>query len=244
MQRSIAPSVLRGLLVVLLMVSASHSLLSQECHCTTECPNAGYTQCLEGFASHNQTILDVYIQKLNRNCLIEVHYCCRIRPVNNPYCMQFVTGPIGASCETTITCIKIPKSCIADVVQPEQPITDPVLRRQIYDGIMQQLMCSNPCNNGLPGPGEQPYEWIFSVPACLYYLKTGGPTTAFCLESCGTRHCVNAFKMAVGPLGGPRVLQTVVTTWNKTTPGYCNPAPDCVYDPCPDPGPTCATWEY
>lgn len=106
----------------------------------------------------------------------------------------------------------------------------------------------NPCQHGLPGPGENPYEWVFSMPACVEYLKTGGPMTAFCLNSCGSRYCVYAFKVIASPDPNyaVRVLETVVATWSSAAPPYCEPySTGCVTEDCDtEYRPACADWEY
>lgn len=120
------------LLTCLLFVAYSTASLAQEsCECPETCPVPVYTNCWAGFDSHHATKLSIHIPVLQRNCMIEVHYCCRIRSVTSQQCPPYVNLPLSASCETAITCIKIPKSCVADIVQPGMPITYAIVRKQI-----------------------------------------------------------------------------------------------------------------
>lgn len=191
--------------------------------------------------------MTISIPALQTYCNVEVRYCCRTRPVTSAYCQQFVTGAIGASCETAITCIRIPKQCVSNTPN-SQPIQDVLVRQQIYYAVLEQLICANPCQHGLPGPSEQPYEWIFSMPACVKYLKTGDPMSAFCLSSCGSKYCVYAFKVIESP--DPdyrvRVLEAVAVTWSSATPPYCAPySTGCVTEDCDtEYRPSCSDWEY
>lgn len=234
---------------LLMVFAGTFEVLAQQgdpCQCPVTCPAPGYTKCHEGWTSHNTVILTVPLPRVGPTafCQIEVHYCCRNRPVNNPWCQKFVTGNISASCEVAITCMRIPKECVADLVLAGQPITDAVLRKQIYQGVLKQMMCGGFCDKGLPAPGQLPYEWVFSIPACIDYIKTGGPMTAFCLQSCGNKYCVYAFRMITGPGGGPKSLEKVVTEWVDANSAACRQDPQCIYDACDENfDPACADWE-
>jgi hypothetical protein len=221
-----------------------HLNAQEECECMDVCPNGvEYTACFEEFNGHHAETFDIWIPLLFKSCSIEIHWCCRIRRVGDPSCQQFVTGALGASCETAITCIKIPKPCVADYVGFGQPINDANLRKSIYQAVLKYIICRNPCQHGLPIGTEAPYEWVFSMPACLEYVKTGDPLSAFCLESCGTKTCVYAFKMARTQYDNPRVLEKVITEWSPVDPPTCDANPNCKYNACDEEfDPSCAEW--
>lgn len=97
-------------LTIATILLASANTNAQECQCVEECPTPGYTKCWEGWTSTNMVVMNIYIPVIQTYCDVEVRYCCRTRSVVSAQCQSFVTGPLGASCETAITCIKIPKS--------------------------------------------------------------------------------------------------------------------------------------
>lgn len=235
------------LLLTALILSAT-SRSQEACICNETCPPPPYTKCSEGWSSNNRITIPVYIQKLDRACYIEIQYCCRVRPIVYPHCVPFVPAPLTASCETAITCIKIPKECVVEVAANPGPVTDAVVRKQIYQGILDYFICNNICGHQLPYPGQQPYEWVFSMPTCMRYLKTGNPMAPYCLTSCGTKYCVYAFKVMESPTQGKtvRCLNTTITQWSSTIPGVCDVfANGCVEDACDETyRPNCPSWEF
>lgn len=237
----------RNIVLVLWLLMLTSAMRAQPCQCDEGCPPLPFTNCSSAWNAPQTISLAIYIDKLARSCLVEVEYCCRIRTAQGQ-CSSFVVGPIGASCETAITCVRIPKECVIEVAPAGTPIVDSEVRHQIYSAILDQLICGNVCQNGLPNPPEQPYEWVFSLPSCLRYLKTGGQNTAFCLASCGSRVCVYAFRVITSsnPNYSVRCLERVSTTWSSAVPSYCDTFNNgCVYDDCdPDFTPQCTTWEF
>lgn len=212
----------------------------EACACPAECPEPGYTNCNSAWGAPQSRITSLYIPDLGMNCDIEIHYCCRIRELQYP---KFVLGPVAASCEMAITCIRIPKACVASRTGVGQP-TEPDVRYSIYTAVLNDLICANVCGMGLPETGN-PYEWVFSMPACLCFTKTGGQHSAFCLVSCGNRYCVYAYRVIMAPGGGPRVLEEVNTEWKPANEDpACDSTPCCVYDPCTDYRPNCSEWVW
>lgn len=236
-----------GCVMLLTLLSSTTMPAQQECECNESCPPPGYTDCQEGWLATHNEVYNIYIQKLDRNCFIEVQFCCRNRP-NASQCRHFVPLPVTAACETAITCIKIPKECVVDVAPVGTPIVDDEVRQQIYQGILNRLICDNKCQHGLPLPAQPEYEWVFSMPACLRYLKTGGQNTAFCLTACGTRYCVYAFK--VKPSLNPSFAITctfhTAVEWSSQNPPWCDSYNNqCVFENCDEQyKPNCPDWEW
>lgn len=102
--------------------------LGEACTCPTECPDVDFTNCYANWGQPQVLTVPIFIPLINTTCNIEIHFCCRLRSV---LCNSFVTKPIAASCELAITCIRIPKACIAAYTTPGNPPQPQALRISI-----------------------------------------------------------------------------------------------------------------
>jgi hypothetical protein len=218
---------------------------AQGCNCQANCPlipnppNIAYTNCYSAFTQVRTILVTVPLPTIPTTVDVEVTMCCRIRYGAN--CQPYVTAPIGASCETAITCIRVSKAGLLNYAPVGGPLIS-TLRGDLLKGVLKGVICANPCEHGLPGVGENPYEWVFSIPQCLVCNKTNNEY--WCLTPCGPKYCVYAFKMARSASNQPRVIEYVKTTFQYNN-GPCGTEQDnCTNEGCfPEFDPECDNWE-
>lgn len=230
--------------ILFLLLNNSISLGQGGCQCDMVCPPQEITGCDQPWSTPQiKTTVTVNIPYYDVDCEVDVVYCCRQR--NYGGCERFVdpSNIIGSS-ELIVSCIRIPKWCTKNEAPVGQPMPNPA-RQQFLDGLVEALICQNLCNFE-PPPSNSPgaMEWLFSFPHCYEWLKTGGPTTAWCLTSCSDNdYCVYGYKIQlVGTV--PTVIKKKATHWTqKGQIPNCPQDPDCIVSPCKQSAPDCDFFE-
>lgn len=236
------------LTLVLSIVSARAG--GDECTCQgVACPG-NITNCNAAWGATPVVIpMSIALTGVTGLVDVEVSVCCRIRQVGGAACAAFVSCNIQASCEASISCIRVSKQILGAYATPGLPPAA-ALRNELVTKIIQEILCTNPCEMGLPAQSipSQNIEWVISVPSCMDWHKTAADAGYWCISACGPKYCVWAYCMMLdmstgsplpkkNPFAAPNPVKT---TWMPSggvdvcTEVDENPYDTCVRFNCPD----------
>jgi|GEM_PF-1452592 len=207
-------SVVFGLLT-LCFFTATHAICFPQdpCQCQEVCPQeVSYTNSTMGYVSHRTSTFQLAVGKpLNITIMADIQFCCRVRYPQNS--QQWVSSNVQMSYETSIRCIRLPKSQLLSYSRAGLPPSDDGVRTAIIKAALVAIMSANPCQQRL-APSGQPFEWVFSIPKCLDWTKNLAPSGNWCLTPCSISHtyCVFAYAM-LSTNGIPRPIERVIANW-------------------------------
>lgn len=221
-----------------------------ECTCENiPCPNNITNSSSAWGAAPAVVLLSVPLTGVTGSVDVEVSVCCRIRSMRREESTPFVLCNLQASCEASISCIRVSKKVLGGYATPGLPPAA-TLRNELITKIIQEILCLNPCEMGVPTQSipSQNFEWVISVPSCMDWHKTAADAGYWCISACGPKYCVWAYCMMMDMSSGspkPKKNPTftpnpVKTTWmpvggvDVCTEVDENPYDTCVRFNCPD----------